>query len=69
MEQCYRAASGSRNLPAKARQIYYQARPKIMTMTDDKELAYNYFSQTLLPDFIEEHGGAWPSADMHPTSG
>jgi hypothetical protein len=24
-----------------------------------KELAYGYFSQTLLPDYIEEHGVAW----------
>jgi hypothetical protein len=46
-------------LPALARQIYYQARPKIMEMTDDKELAYGYFSQTLLPDYIEQEGVAW----------
>ena len=37
----------------------YQARPKIMAMTEDKELAYGYFSQTLLPDYIEEHGVDW----------
>jgi hypothetical protein len=55
MEECYRAASGTRNLPTKARQIYYQARPKIMALTEDKELAYGYFSQTLLPDYIEAH--------------
>src|SRR6266480_2143205 len=46
-------------LPASARQIFYQARPKIMAMTDDKELVYGYFSQTLLPDYIEEHGVDW----------
>src|SRR6266536_5267024 len=55
MEECYLAVSGPRRLPAKARQIFYQARPKIMERTDDKKLAYGYFSQTLLPDFIEEH--------------
>ena len=33
--------------------------PKIMAATDDKELAYGYFSQTLLPDYIEEHGVDW----------
>jgi hypothetical protein len=55
MEDAYRAASGTRNLPAKTRQIYYQARPKIMAMTDDKALEYNYFSQNLLPNYIEEH--------------
>jgi DNA topoisomerase 6 subunit A-like protein len=46
-------------LPALARQIFYQARPKIMALTEDKELAYGYFSQTLLPDYVEEHGVDW----------
>jgi hypothetical protein len=56
MAECYAAASGGkRNLPTKARQIYYSARPKIMELTDDKHLAYNYFSQVLLPNYIEEH--------------
>ena len=59
METCYMAVSGPRGLPAKARQIFYQARPKIMAMTDNKELGYNYFSQTLLPDYIEENGLDW----------
>src|SRR5262245_62585676 len=59
MEECYRAVSGTRNLPALARQIFYQARPKIMAMTEDKELQYGYFSQTLLPDYIDEHGVDW----------
>jgi hypothetical protein len=59
MEGAYLAASGNGTLAASARQIYYQARPKIMAMTDDKELRYNYFSQTLLPDYIEEHGVDW----------
>jgi Topoisomerase 6 subunit A/Spo11, Toprim domain len=59
MEQAYMAGSGNGALPASARQIYYQARPKIMAMTDDKELAYGYFSQTLLPDYIEENGEHW----------
>jgi hypothetical protein len=59
MEASYRAASGTRGLPATARQIFYQARPKIMALTDDKELRYKYFSQTLLSDSIEEHGVVW----------
>lgn len=59
MEEAYMAASGNDTLPAMARQIFYQARPKIMAMTDDKELAYGYFSQTLLPDYVEEHGVDW----------
>jgi hypothetical protein len=49
LEEAYMAASGNGRLPALARQIFYQARPKIMAMTDDKELQYGYFSQTLLP--------------------
>jgi hypothetical protein len=60
MREAYFAASGGRRgLPALARQIYYQARPKIMAPTEDKELQYGYFSQTLLPDYIEEHGVDW----------
>ena len=59
MEQAYMAASGNNTLPAMARQIYYQARPKIMALTEDKELQYGYFSQTLLPDYIDEHGVDW----------
>jgi hypothetical protein len=59
LEAAYLAASGNDTLPALARQIFYQARPKIMAMTDDKELAYGYFSQVLLPDYIEEHGVTW----------
>jgi hypothetical protein len=59
MEAAYMAASGNNTLPAMARQIYYRARPKIMELTDDKELAYGYFSQTLLPNYIEENGADW----------
>src|SRR5262245_955831 len=59
MEEAYMAASANGTLPASARQIYYQIRPKVMAETDDKELAYGYFSQTLLPDYIEEHGVDW----------
>ena len=59
MEQAYMAASGNGTLPASARQIFYQARPKIMAMTEDKELGYGYFSQTLLPDYIKEFGVDW----------
>jgi hypothetical protein len=59
MEQAYMPASGNGTLPASARQVFYQARPKIMAMTEDRELLYGYFSQTLLPDYIEEHGLDW----------
>lgn len=59
LEGAYMAASHGGRLPALARQIFYQARPKIMALTEDKELAYGYFSQTLLPDYIEENGVDW----------
>ena len=55
MQECYKHVSGPRNLPAQARQIYYAARGKIMEQTDDRELSYGYFSQTLLPDYQDEH--------------
>ena len=59
LEAAYMAASGNGRLPASARQIFYQARPKIMALTEDKELQYAYFSQILLPDYIEEQGVRW----------
>ena len=59
LEAAYLTASGNGTLPASVRQIFYQARPKIMALTDDKELSFNYFSQTLVPDYIEEHGVDW----------
>jgi hypothetical protein len=53
--EVYTLVAGPRNLPALVRQLFYKARPKIMAATDDKELGYGYFSQTLVPDFIEDH--------------
>jgi hypothetical protein len=59
LEDAYMAVSNNGRLPALARQIYYQARPKIMAMTNNKELIYGYFSQILLPSYIEEKGVDW----------
>jgi hypothetical protein len=59
MVEAYMKASTQDTLPASSRQIYYQARPKIMAMTNDKELVFGYFSQTLLPNYIEETGVDW----------
>lgn len=59
MKDAYMRASTNGTLPAKVRQIFYQARPKIMALTDDKELVYGYFSQSLLPDYIEEMSVDW----------
>jgi Topoisomerase 6 subunit A/Spo11, Toprim domain len=59
LEDAYMRASANGRLPAKVRQIFYQARPKIMALTDNRELEYGYFSQTLVPDYIEQNGVAW----------
>jgi hypothetical protein len=58
MEECYMKASDNNRLPATARQIYYVARPLIEERTD-KPLGYAYFSQTLLPNYVNEHGADW----------
>ena len=58
MEECYMKASDNNRLPATARQIFYVARPLIEEQTD-KPLSYAYFSQTLLPDFVNERGAGW----------
>jgi hypothetical protein len=58
MNECYLKASDNGNLPATARQIFYVARPLIEARTD-KPLNYAYFSQTLLPNFIDEHSEDW----------
>src|SRR5690242_19394103 len=41
LEDAYMAASANGTLPASARQIDYQARPRIMALTENKELAFN----------------------------
>jgi hypothetical protein len=55
MADAYRAASGNGRLPANARQIMYAARPEILQLTGKDSLNDQYFTQTLLPDFIEDH--------------
>jgi len=58
MERAYLKASGNGTLPANARQIMYAARPHIQKETG-KELRDDYFTQTLLPDYLNETGVAW----------
>ncbi len=58
MAECYAKVSDNNRLPATARQIFYVARPLIEERTD-KPLSYAYFSQTLLPNYVNEHGGSW----------
>jgi hypothetical protein len=54
MEEAYMKASAGGTLPAAARQIMYQARPLIMARID-KPLNDEYFTQTLLPDYLDEN--------------
>jgi hypothetical protein len=58
MERAYLKVSGDGKLPANARQIMYAARPHIQRVTG-RQLDDNYFTQTLLPDYIEETGVSW----------
>ena len=55
MRTAYLKASDNGQLPAKPRQIMYAARPAILARTGKDTLADTYFTQTLLPDYIEEH--------------
>jgi hypothetical protein len=56
MPEAYRIASGNGAYPANARQIMYAARPAILEMTGKTKLGDAYFTQTLLPNYIEQHG-------------
>jgi hypothetical protein len=58
MEKAYLTASNDNTLPATARQVMYAARPEIQERTGRK-LDDQYFTQTLLPDYIEERGVKW----------
>jgi len=62
MEAAYLKASDGGKLPANARQIMYAARPDILSVTGIDKLNDAYFTQNLLPDFIEAHPklcGGW----------
>ena len=58
MEAAYMEVSGNSRLPANARQIMYKARPHIQKVTG-RQLDDNYFTQTLLPDYIDGAGVGW----------
>ncbi len=61
MEKAYLKASANGTLPAHARQIMYAARGDIQQLAD-RNLGSRfdqYFTQQLLPDYIEEKGVAW----------
>lgn len=55
MERAYMKASANGTLPANARQVMYAARPWVLELTG-KQTPWKdsaYFTQTLLPDFME----------------
>ncbi len=58
MQAAYLKVSGNDTLPANARQIMYAARPHIQKVTG-KPLGDSYFTQVLLPDYIEENDVTW----------
>jgi len=58
MGEAYLKVSGDGQLPANARQIMYAARGHIQKATG-RQLKDNYFTQTLLPDYVDEHGVDW----------
>ena len=58
MEQAYLKASGGGVYPATARQVMYAIRHQVQEMTGQR-LNDQYFTQTLLPDYMAEYGVAW----------
>jgi hypothetical protein len=58
MEKAYLKASAGGSLPASARQVMYAARAEVQEKTG-KPLDDQYFTQTLLPDYIAKHGLDW----------
>jgi hypothetical protein len=55
MEEAYLNTSDNGELPANARQIMYAARPYILQQTGLDSFGDQYFTQTLLPDYVEKH--------------
>jgi hypothetical protein len=55
MPAAYLVASANNTLPANARQVMYAARPDVLRLTGKDALSDQYFTQTLLPDYIEAH--------------
>ena len=59
MEEAYnKASSNGTLLPVQARQVMYQARPLIKTLTS-RSWGDDYFTQKLLPDYIRDNDLDW----------
>jgi hypothetical protein len=63
MPQAYLKASSNGTLPAHARQIMYAARGEIQRLAG-RTLDDQYFTQHLLPDFMNEHASATAGWDV-----
>jgi DNA topoisomerase VI subunit B len=61
-EEAYLKASADGTLPANARQIFYVARPLIMALLGGTSITSQYFTQTLLPAYLEECEPDWEPA-------
>jgi hypothetical protein len=64
MADAYHTASGGGRLPANARQVMYAARKRILELTGRTKLDDRYFTQTLLPDYVEQHPLATSTWDI-----
>ena len=64
MAAAYAAASDNGTLPTRPRQIMYAARPEILRLTGKSSLDDRYFTQTLLPDFMEQNPELCESWDV-----
>jgi len=55
MREAYLKASDNGSLPASARQIMYASRRQILTATGEQSLDSQYFTQTILPNYVVCH--------------
>jgi len=59
MEEAYNKASSNGKYYANARQIFYAARPLILEDIEKSNLKSDYFTQTLLKDYLERKHPNW----------
>lgn len=64
MSEGYMEASANNTLPANARQISYSVRRRILRMNGKMWKKTSYFTQTLLPDYVESHRSATADWDV-----
>jgi hypothetical protein len=62
MEEARLKASANGALPANARQIFYVARPLVAALMNGTAITSQYFTQTLLPAYLEDREPDWEPA-------